>query len=350
MNGDYLQLDEDVIDSFVNRYSKSKMTLEEGGANGKKQFSSLIDTGLGGTAEVITDDMNEISNLMNDFSMMFKKGTNQIFESDKIAAAEFQKIDVPTQFVANSANETTKHVSIFMDKTDGQSVNNGAASTAFNEIADNTIEKEALSDIRGADSTVEVYDSQSSINGKSILGDIRKENTVGQNYTDAYTEQEKTLKDINNNQTQQQEMKDTYTEQEKALKDINNNQTQQQEMKDTYTEQEKALKDINNNQTQQQEFDSSLSIASQSALGNITSKDTKQQFYTDTTEVIKDQAMMNNNENKENGSEAKKNLDEQFTKFATNSTVNSQVNQNKTTQTEDKNEEEVVEVDYSKYY
>ena len=302
MNGDYLQLDEDVIDSFVNRYSKSKMTLEEGGANGKKQFSSLIDTGLGGTAEVITDDMNEISNLMNDFSMMFKKGTNQIFESDKIAAAEFQKIDVPTQFVANSANETTKHVSIFMDKTDGQSVNNGAASTAFNEIADNTIEKEALSDIRGADSTVEVYDSQSSINGKSILGDIRKENTVGQNYTDAYTEQEKTLKDINNNQTQQQE------------------------------------------------FDSSLSIASQSALGNITSKDTKQQFYTDTTEVIKDQAMMNNNENKENGSEAKKNLDEQFTKFATNSTVNSQVNQNKTTQTEDKNEEEVVEVDYSKYY
>ena len=326
MNGDYLQLDEDVIDSFVNRYSKSKMTLEEGGANGKKQFSSLIDTGLGGTAEVITDDMNEISNLMNDFSMMFKKGTNQIFESDKIAAAEFQKIDVPTQFVANSANETTKHVSIFMDKTDGQSVNNGVASTAFNEIADNTIEKEALSDIRGADSTVEVYDSQSSINGKSILGDIRKENTVGQNYTDAYTEQEKTLKDINNNQTQQQEMKDTYTEQEKALKDINNNQTQQQE------------------------FDSSLSIASQSALGNITSKDTKQQFYTDTTEVIKDQTKMNNNENKENGSEAKKNLDEQFTKFATNSTVNSQINQNKTTQTEDKNEEEVVEVDYSKYY
>ena len=257
MNGDYLQLDEDVINNFTSRFSKATMTIGDDGKNGKKQYSNLINSGIGGTAEVITDDMNQLSNVMNDFGMTFKKGTNQIFESDRIAAAEFQKIEVPTQFVVNEASETTKHVSIFRDKMDGKSVNNGVASTAFNEIADNTVNKAVLSDIRGADSTEEVYDSQSSIKGKSILGDIKRENTVEQTYTDAYTQQEKALKDINNNQTQQQEMKDGYTGKEKALKDINNNQTQQQEMKDNFMQNATALSGINTESTNQVYYDNS---------------------------------------------------------------------------------------------
>ncbi len=309
MDNDYLQLDDESVNTFLGRFKKLSMDLGDGGNQGKKDFEGPINAGFGGTASIITDEMGSLSNAMFDFGSVFQKGTDGIFNADKISAAEFQKLEIPEDFIANAASDTSKHVNIFVDKNDGRSVNEGTKATAFNEIADNTVNKENLVDITGAQSTVENYNDESTIRGQSVLSNISMDETVEQKYSDDYSRKQEALGDISNNQTQEQELKDNYSVGEKALKDINNNtQTQEQTFKDNYVQNGTVLNSMNVNSVAPQTFTESSGTTSNSS---------------------------NSNE-----------LNDELTKFATMTTLSEEEKRKR----EKEKENEVVEVDFNKFF
>ncbi len=324
MNDDYLQLDDDSVNSFLNRFNKVTTDLGDSSKQGQKHFEGPMKAGLGGTANIVTNEMSGLSEAMFDFGNVFKKGTDGIFEADSIAASEFEKIVIPGDFRTAEQNETSKHVSIFLDKQDGKSVNDGQASEAAGDIDDSSINKEGLTDIRGTDSTVENYNDESSIRGQSILGDIVTDATVEQAYDDSYSGQREALTDINGDETQEQEFSDQYSGTGENLHNINGDETQEQEFSDQYTESGQALQGMNSDQTVVQSY-----VDSTGGMGQV--------YLSDVGSSSSSSSTPDNTQ-----------LNEELTRFSTATALTEEEKARR--ESEQQEEDEVVDIDYDRFF
>ena len=151
----------------------------------------------------VTKQLNLIGTSISGVQGIISKHSSEMFGYDRIMAKLADDIEIPTDFLANNSMEINTFNRSLLEKTDGTSVNEGQADHGFRDIDDSTISAEGLHDM-GDDQTKEQKYDESSVIGKSILGNISNEGSQEQEYDDDSAVQKGVISDISGNTTQEQ--------------------------------------------------------------------------------------------------------------------------------------------------
>ena len=185
---------------------RSSTGVGDVGAGIPSKFSGAVNSGLmGKSVSAISKEMSLISSSISNMRNIVKKHSNEMFTYDRTMAKIANDIDIPTDFLAENAMKVNEFNTSLLGKIDGRSVNEGEQAKEFKEIDDNTVSAEALKDISGNVTEQQDYDA-SSVIGKSVLGNIVKEETEEKEYDDSSSVQTGALSDISSEATQKQEL------------------------------------------------------------------------------------------------------------------------------------------------
>ncbi len=271
--------------------AKEKIVLESesilGGATQTSRMSSDVDSafaalasdfqGLGslipGVVGQIKKQSAGISRQLASYSNEVKTNVNAGIEYDSKIASLAEDIDIPLDFTANNSMDTNKYNAVFLHKGDGKSVNEGNETKKVNEIDDSTVAAQGIFDMRGETAKEEKYDDTTII-GKSVLGNISGDQTKAQTYDDSTSVGNTKLGNIAGDQTQKQDYDASSNLTNKSLGNISGDQTQKQDYNVNSNLTNKSLGNISGDQTQKQTYDDST-VLGQSVLGSIYDAETQ---------------------------------------------------------------------------
>ena len=257
MANDVLRMKEEEFEEFTSGLQKSSTRFSSTEGQYKKDFQNLVNTGLtGDSVGKIGNQMVAITNSISNVKNIIQKHSSQMFSFDRSVAKKIEDIDIPQDFVANDSSSVNYYTQTLLGKIDGQSVNEGQESHMFKEIDDSVVNAEKLTDIRGTDSKEEKYDARSSIGGQSILGNISGDTTKEQHYDSSSSVSKATMENISGNVTEQQHYDETSVGGKSILRDISSAATQKQDYNDgTGRMSAEALGDITSKESKEVSFD-----------------------------------------------------------------------------------------------
>lgn len=257
MANDVLRMKEEEFEVFTSGLQKNSTGFSSTESQYKKDFQNLVNTGLtGDSVGKIGNQMVAITNSISNVRNIIQKHSNQMFSFDRSVAKKIEDIDIPQDFVANDASSINYYTQTLLGKIDGQSVNEGHESHMFKEIDDSVVNAEKLTDIRGTDSKEEKYDARSSISSQSILGNISGDTTQEQHYDSSSSVSKAAMENISGNVTEQQHYDETSVVGKSILGDITSGATQKRDYEDgTGGMSVAALGDITSKESRQVSFD-----------------------------------------------------------------------------------------------
>lgn len=164
------------------------------------KFQSITKTGLFSSGlSTITKQLSKVSSSVSNLKKIIRKQSDKTYEMELSLAKEADQIEIPQNFVKNDAKRYSTIEDIVLNKNDGKSINEGQETEKTNEIRDNNIVKENLTNIVKEDTEIINEEFNSNV-----------ENTK--------------MKNINNgNETEQHKIKDDYSSNKEQLNDIKNN-------------------------------------------------------------------------------------------------------------------------------
>jgi hypothetical protein len=183
MASDMLRMREEEFDTLAATLANSSNNVSQTGGGIGSKFAGAVDAGLlGDSVSKVSSQMAAISTSISNVQNIVKKHSNQMFSFDRSMASKIEEIQIPTDLMANDSSEINTYTQTLLGKIDGQSVNNGQASTAFKEIDESVVQGEALTDIHGDQTQQQTYDASSGIGGQQAMRNISGDQTQQQNY------------------------------------------------------------------------------------------------------------------------------------------------------------------------
>ncbi|MBR1386365.1 MAG: hypothetical protein IJ568_06010 [Bacilli bacterium] len=208
------------LSATMNKVSNNTSSASKGVVT---RFGKAASAGMGPSVKAISKELSLISQSIDNVKNIMRKHTKELFDYDLKMAQEAGAIEIPQDFLANNSTKVNTYNRSLLSKIDGRSVNEGVASHAFEEIADNTINRKDVLDITKDATKEQTYDASSQV-VRSAVSDITsdKEQQL-QNLDEKTVIGQSVLTNINNNNVQRTQQLDESTVIGKSvLSDISN--------------------------------------------------------------------------------------------------------------------------------
>ncbi len=208
------------LSTTMNKVSNNTVSASKGVV---KTFGKASSSGMGPSVKAVSKELSLISQSIDNVKNIMKKHTKEMFDYDLKMAQEAGTIEIPLDFLANNSTEVNSYNRILLGKIDGRSVNDGVASHAFEEVADNTFNRKDVLDITKDATKEQNYDANSEV-VRSAVNNITSDKDQQLQHLDEKTViGQSVLSNINNNNVQRTQQFDESTVIGKSvLSDISN--------------------------------------------------------------------------------------------------------------------------------
>ena len=248
---DNLVINPDEMNTAISGYNQLAARIGQAKSSVGSGFTGMRDAGFfsNGLKEM-SKQLGAISKTVGNVGKSMSKQTSGMLELDAALAKKASEIEIPQDFVANNSMAMNEYNKSLLEKLDGKSVNEGAATTEKPaEVEDSIMKgKLQLDDITSAALGQQAL--QDNLEGsKQQLDNI---NHAGgeemQNVDDTRTFDKEQLSNINNGAGTDKQQIDgsTTVNKEQNFVNINaNGATQKTEMTDAFSTSKKVLEDMN---------------------------------------------------------------------------------------------------------
>ena len=202
-----IRMNFDQMDDIIASHNKTANGVEETGEGFHKDFKNHLEAGvLTNSIRVGEEGMATIFQAIDNTSKIMRKHTEDMKEYDLALAKKASELAIPQDFLNENATSINTYNRSILAKIDGRSVNEGKASTAFNEIDESAIAAEGLLDITKQATQQQKYDETSSVSHNNNMKDITSDKTQQeQKISEDSIIGKSVLGDINKGDNQQQQ-------------------------------------------------------------------------------------------------------------------------------------------------
>ena len=164
---------EEEIDGITTSLASSYMNVANTGEAINPNFSGAVNVGLlGNSIGVISSQMSSISDSINNTQGLLDEYKNQLVTYDSNMALKIDDIEIPQDFMANNSSKVNTFTQSLLSKIDGKSVNEGSSVSDTYDTFESTISDKALGDITSGSIGNQEYDDASNIAREDELNNI----------------------------------------------------------------------------------------------------------------------------------------------------------------------------------